>query len=172
VLSEKMKGVGPGLSEGLQKNFIAMKEQISRMDVLLRRFSEFVAAPLSQPGELDFSEVVERALEVLGYEARKRRVKVHHSLAVGLRTRSVDAGVLRQTVLQLLFGCIEKTTSAEQIQVSTRRTGENAVLEVSRSHSEPEPTSEGFQGILALCRECGFDLKIEGARLELAVNVG
>jgi hypothetical protein len=69
----------------------AMREQVFKVDLILRNFSEFlvVGAP-SMLSELNLSDVVERALEVLGHEARKRRVKVKAEVEPGLSARLDD----------------------------------------------------------------------------------
>ena len=45
-----------------------MREQILRVDAILRRFSDFIAPRPVARGEVDFSELVLKALDVVGHE--------------------------------------------------------------------------------------------------------
>jgi signal transduction histidine kinase len=84
----------------------------------------------SEPGEVDFVQVIERALEEIGPAARKASVGVHADLRGPLPLRG--DGVQLDRVLANLLGNAVKFTPAEgTVTVRARHDNGEAVLEVS-----------------------------------------
>lgn len=76
VVAEKLKDDEGKIPESVERNLKSMREQVYRVDAILREFSDFIAPRLGTSGDLELGPLLSRALEVVGHEARKRRVKV------------------------------------------------------------------------------------------------
>src|SRR4051812_7861377 len=72
VLTEKLKDDAGAVDPSLEKNLRAMREQVFRTDAILRSFAEFLVTQQGHFSEMSLPEILERAVEVLGHEARKR----------------------------------------------------------------------------------------------------
>lgn len=131
VLAEKLKGEAGVVPATQEKNLRAMREQIQRVDGLLRLFAEFLSQRAQGAGEASLSEGVARALEVLGHEARRRRLKLSVELEPGVVVRLAEAGDLGFLVLQPLLRAFLRAEPASALRVSVRGEGSAGVLEVS-----------------------------------------
>jgi phosphoglycerate-specific signal transduction histidine kinase len=101
VLTEKLKGEAGQVPASQEKNLRSMREQIQRVDGILRRFSEFIVSRPGSLGDVELSDTVTRALEVLAHESRKRRLEAAAALELRCAQLGVDvhleAGTCRLT---------------------------------------------------------------------------
>jgi signal transduction histidine kinase len=137
VLTEKLKAETGEVPPSQEKNLRAMREQVGRVDALLRLFSDFMAPrPAAGPGALSLSEAVHRALEVLGHESRRRRLRLRIQVEADLAARGEPAA-LRFLLLQLLLRAFRRAPAGSEVGVSLRREGGSGLFEVEDSASEP-----------------------------------
>src|SRR5437868_7018271 len=94
VLSEKLKGETGEVPASQAKNIKAMRDQIQRVDGILRQFAEFIVLRGGSSGEVGLSEVTKRSLEVLAHESRRRRIKLQTEIEPDLRVRLSDTSEL------------------------------------------------------------------------------
>jgi signal transduction histidine kinase len=96
VLSEKLKGEAGEVPASQAKNLKAMRDQIQRVDGILRQFTEFIVLRGGAAGEAGLSEVAKRSLEVLAHESRRRRLKVQTAIEPNVSVRLQDTSELRE----------------------------------------------------------------------------
>jgi signal transduction histidine kinase len=172
VFSEKLKSAGDGLAQTFERNLKSMKEQVLRADNVLRRFADFVAPSFHNSGQIEVSNAVERAADVLSYEARRHRVRFQLSLESGLLADVTHLGALRLAILQLLHCAMLGTAGGEQIEVRTSREGARAVVAVRWPAGEgSQESSGGMQGLEAVCQQGGFRISVEKGVAQLSLQV-
>jgi signal transduction histidine kinase len=168
VLSEKLKGETGQVPPSQEKNLKAMREQIQRVDGILRRFSEFIVARPGSVGDADLSETVTRALEVLAHESRKRRLQVRPTVAPGVRARLSDTGELGFLVVQALMRAYGRSESGAEVTVSVRAEDSRAVLEVvDATHTPAENSPEVVAALELRCAQLGVDLQLRAGQCRL-----
>jgi signal transduction histidine kinase len=159
VLSEKLKDEEGKIPESQEKNVRAMRDQIYRIDGVLRQFADFIAPRLGAPGEVNLAELVQRALDAAGHEARKRRVKLERALDATPPLTVRDAGAVHLLVAQLVLGAVGRAEAGAEIRVQLTRAQERISLEVS------EPPGAGADeathaALRALAQQGGADLTV------------
>jgi signal transduction histidine kinase len=172
VLTEKLKDDQGRVPPALDKNLRAMREQVFRVDAILRSFAEFL---LTQPNlltELSLAQVLERAQEVLGHEARKRRIKFVTDLEPGLNARLDDPLALRFLAYQGLLRALQRSEPGSEVSIAFQRQDERAVLRIQDSGGEAEVESLVREALEALGRANAVEVTIHGGRCELAFPVG
>ncbi len=131
VLVEKLKDEDGKVPESQEKNIRAMREQVYRIDGILRQFADFIAPRLGASGEVNLAEVVQRALDVAGHEARKRRVKLERALDATPPLTVRDPGAVHLLVAQLLLGAVGRAEGGTEVRVQLVRAQARISLEVS-----------------------------------------
>lgn len=84
-----------------------LREQIGRINQIVRRMTEF-----AHPGEarwqvLPLNELVEKALEVIGFDPRCKRVRIERQLAAGAPSVRHLAGTIQQVVINLTINALD-----------------------------------------------------------------
>ncbi len=162
VLSEKLKVDTGQVPPAQEKNLRAMREQIQRVDGILRRFSSFIVSRSGTPGEVDLSETVTRALDVLGHESRKRRLRLQCSLTPGARVRLEDAGDLGFLVVQALLRAFGRSEEGAEVSVAVRVEEGQGVLEVVQAtppEAESSEVSEVSAALELRCAQLGVEVR-------------
>lgn len=168
VLSEKLKAETGQVPPSQEKNLKAMREQIQRVDGLLRMFSDFIVFRGGTPGEVDLSETTTRALGVLGHEGRKRRVQVQVAVEAGVQVRLQDTSELGFFLTQALLRAFRRVEGGGSVRVTVRVEGPNAVLEVEDSGgSGAESTPDAVAALGLRATQLGVDLQVRGGLCRL-----
>lgn len=172
VLGEKLKDDDGKIPETQDKNLRAMREQVFRVDGILRQFSEFMTPRLGARGEQGLSDLVQAAVEVVAHESRRRRVKLKVTLEQGLTGPCQDAGLLHLLLVQALLRAISRTDSGGETSVVLARQGGHAVLTLSDpSPGSHEPLPHSLEAISSLCADLGLPLATSGGTLQLTFGV-
>jgi len=173
VLSEKLKGDTGQVPPSQEKNLKAMRDQIQRVDSIMRRFSEFIVSRPGTPGDADLSETVTRAIEVLAHESRRRRLQVRPAVIPGLRARLSDTGELNFLVVQALMRAYGRSASGAEVSVSVRAEGPLAVLEVvDATPTSTESTPEVVAALRLRCEQLGVELRLHEGLCRLTFPIG
>jgi len=173
VLSEKLKGDTGQVPPSQEKNLKAMRDQIQRVDIIMRRFSEFIVSRPSAPGDADLSETVTRAIEVLAHETRRRRLQVRPMVAVGVRARLADTGELCFLVVQALMRAYGRSASGAEVSVAVRAEGGLAVLEVvDATPTASESAPEVVAALRMRCAQLGVELQLHEGLCRLTFPLG
>ena len=161
VLSEKLKAETGQVPPSQEKNLKSMRDQIQRVDAILRRFAEFIVNRPGVPGDAELSETVTRALEVLAHESRKRRLQVRPTIAAAVRARLSDTGELGFLVVQALMRAYGRSEQGAEVLVSVRAEESRAVLEVVDASASPEEnTPEAVAALELRCGQLGVELQL------------
>ncbi len=168
VLTEKLKGETGQVPPSQEKNLKAMRDQIQRVDGILRRFAEFIVSRAGAPGDVDLSDTVTRAMDVLAHESRKRRLQVRPTIAAGVRARLSDTGELGFLVVQSLMRAYGRSEQGTEVSVAVRAEDARAVLEVvdvtpSAVASTPEEAALELR-----CAQLGVELTLRAGMCRLS----
>jgi signal transduction histidine kinase len=160
VLSEKLKAETGAVPPSLAKNLKAMRDQIQRVDNILRQFSDFIVARAGSAGEESLSDVAKRSLEVLAHESRKERIKLQTSIEPDIRVRLQDTGELSFLLVQALLRAFGRSKGVE-VGVAVRVEGSSAVLEVTDAGgSAPERALDAVAALGLRCAQLGVEFQV------------
>lgn len=164
VLSEKLKGEAGAVPPSQAKNIKAMRDQIQRVDGILRQFAEFIVFRGSGAGEASLSEQTRRALEVVAHESRRRRLKLNVTIEPDLRVKLQDASEVSFFLIQSLLRAFGRSEASTEVAVSVRAEGSQAVLEVTDSAGNTPELAPDLVAALGLrCAQVGVEFQIRGA---------
>jgi signal transduction histidine kinase len=168
VLSEKLKAETGQVPPSQEKNLKAMRDQIQRVDGILKLFSEFVVHRGATPGDADLSEATTRALGVLGHESRRRRAQVQSAVEAGVRVRLPDTSELGFFLVQSLLRAFRRAEGGGSVRVLVRAEGPSAVLEVEDSGgATTESMPEVVVALELRCAQLGVDSQIRAGHCRL-----
>ncbi len=163
VLSEKLKAETGQVPPSQEKNLKAMREQIQRVDALLRMFSDFIVFRGGTPGEVDLSETTTKALGVLGHEARKRRVQVQVAVEAGVVVRLQDTSELGFFLTQALLRAFRRVEGGGgSVRVTVRGEGPQAVVEVEDNGPGVESAPDVVAALGLRATQLGVELQVRG----------
>jgi signal transduction histidine kinase len=168
VLAEKLKGEAGQVPPSQEKNLKAMREQIQRVDGILRRFTEFIVSRAGSPGDADLSETTTRAMEVLAHESRRRRLQVRPTIAPGVRARLSDTGDLGFLVMQALMRAYGRSEAGAEVAVAVRVEESRAVFEVvDAANTAAENAPEVVAALGLRCAQLGVELQFRAGTCRL-----
>jgi signal transduction histidine kinase len=167
VLTEKLKGDTGQVPASQEKNLKSMREQIQRVDGILRRFAEFIVCRAGPPGDVELSETVTRAMDVLAHESRKRRLQVRTALAPGVRGRLADTGELGFLVVQALMRAYGRAEQGSEVSVSVRAEEARAVLEVVDGTANTVDSTLEAAALELRCAQLGVELHLRAGTCRL-----
>ncbi len=162
VLTEKLKAETGAVVPSQEKNLRAMREQIQRVDALLRQFTDFLVIR-GGAGEASLSELAKRSIEVLGHESRRHRLKVQTAIEPDVRVRIPETGELGFFLVQALMRAFGRSPLGAEVLVTVRTEEGKAVLEVkdtASSSEEPSPNAVAALGLRA--SQLGVDFVVRG----------
>jgi signal transduction histidine kinase len=163
VLTEKLRLDGGQLPASHEKNLKAMREQIGRMDGLLRQFADFMAPRPCAPAPVPLSETVLRGVEVLGHECRRKRLKVRLAVDAELVARPAEPGAVRFIVMQVLVRAFRRAEADSEVSVTLRRAGAGALLEVEDgAGAAAEPVPEVLTALELEADKAGARVQVRG----------
>ncbi|MET0402002.1 MAG: histidine kinase dimerization/phospho-acceptor domain-containing protein [Cystobacter sp.] len=170
VLTEKLKVETGQVPPSQEKNLKSMRDQIQRVDGILRRFAEFIVSRPSGAGDVDLTETVTRAIEVLSHESRKRRLQVRPTLAPGVRARLTDIGEAGFLVVQALMRAYGRSEAGREVSVVVRTEESRAVFEVvdTQATGSVEGTGETSAALELRCAQLGVELLLRAGTCRMS----
>lgn len=170
VLTEKLRREQGEIPPAQEKNLKVMREQVFRVDGILKRFAEFIAPRDVASEAACVSDEVLQAMHVLGHECRRSMIKVRQIIEPDLRVAGAVASV-RFLVLQAIFRGVARAGHEGELDVSLQRDGDRVVLRVrdggaTESH---EPFGHAQAALEALAVQLGAELRMNGAELQLTL---
>jgi signal transduction histidine kinase len=161
VLSEKLKGEAGQVPPSQEKNLKAMRDQIQRVDGILRQFADFIVLRGSSAGEATLSEVAKRSLEVLAHESRRRRLKLQTAIEPDVHVRLQDTSELSFFLVQSLLRAFGRSEAGAEVGVSVRVEGPHAVLEVTdTAGNAPEQSPDVVAALELRCTQLGVEFQL------------
>ena len=168
VLTEKLRREHGEISPGQEKNLKVMREQIFRVDGILKQFADFMA-PRPDPTRtpVDLSESVRQAMQLLAHECRRSMLKVRQMIEPDLKTTGTS-GSVRFLALQLLFRGVARAGAEGELDVTLQREGTGAVLRVRDGSADSrEPFPHAWSALAALASGMGGEVRIGGPEAQL-----
>ena len=160
VLSDKLRQ--SAMSGNAEKNVRAMREQIVRVDNILRMFAEFLSPRRGAAGEVKLSELVEAALAVAGHEARKKRLRLTARVEPGLSIWLQHAWSPTFLTLHPILRAIRRAEVGSDVEVSLARQGSGVELRVTESRSAGEEETELAAALESICGQNGGTASVRG----------
>lgn len=159
VLTEKLRGPDRSVPPTQEKNLKAMREQIFRVDGILKMFADYMA-PRSNSGLANndaptFTDRIVKSLDVAGHELRRGRIALRQMLEPNVRTKDQDATALNFLPLQAVLRAAARTQAGGEISVTLSADNGHAVLKVTDTGA---PGEEPFP-------EAAAALQLEAERL-------
>ncbi|HEX8699495.1 MAG TPA: histidine kinase dimerization/phospho-acceptor domain-containing protein [Myxococcaceae bacterium] len=162
VLAEKLKGETGQVPPSQEKNIKAMRDQIQRVDGILRQFADFIVFRGGMAGEVSLSDVAKRSMDVLAHESRRRRLKVHTAIEPELKVQLQDTQELSFFLVQTLLRAFSRSEAGTEVKVEARSEGSKAVLEVTDSAgSAPEQVPDVVAALELRCVQLGVEFQIK-----------
>lgn len=149
VLGGKLRDDEGRVPPQLEKNLRAMREQVTRLDVLLRQFGDFLSQRPGSPQSIELSELVQRLIQVVGYAARTARVSLQSEVDRELWLHGTDRRGVSQLVLGLLLACIRAAPQGSELVVRLSREDAEAVLTVAPREGALDPEAGRDEAALA-----------------------
>jgi signal transduction histidine kinase len=167
VLTEKLRGPDGIIPPTQEKNLKAMREQVLRVDAVLRQFVEFMAPRAAEASRgAPLSDTVSGALVVLGHELRKKRLSVSSQVEPGVRVSERRRGSVGTLVLQALLRAIDRSDTTGAIEVAVVKAAGGAQLRVKDSSTASvDPMSRARVALEGLAEEEGIGLQLSGQEL-------
>lgn len=170
VLTEKLKDESGEVPPKQLKNLKAMREQVTRVDLILRQYADFFA-PRGHGAE-DFSAVLGRAVQLLGHEARVKRAQLTAEIDPDVRVSMTTATDLRLVCIQPILRALERVPEGGEIGVSLKRAGAIAFLTVTDTGAEgPEATPRGVAALDQVAQRNGLSVRLAGGELRISLPV-
>ncbi len=166
VLTDKLRQAA--MLGGAEKNLRAMREQIFRVDGILQRFADFLAPHRSGAGEVNFSQVLDAALEVTGHEARRKRVRLVARVDPDLKTCLPHAWSAHFLALQPILRAIARAEVGSDVEISLSRQAEGALLVVREACSGAEDGPDLAPALNHLCSAIGGSASVRGSECRVA----
>jgi signal transduction histidine kinase len=171
VLNEKLRDGAGVVPPSMEKNIRAMREQVFRVDTILRSFAGFLAPKATEGEALSLSQEVEHAQKLLGYVARKRRLRVKAAVADNVRLKLTDIEVLRFFVLQSLLRALCRSDEGQEVSVTVACEGGSGVLRVEDAGAGSEPNPLVRAAFESLGAQHGVEVRLDRGRCELKFPV-
>lgn len=166
VLTEKLRGPDRQVPPNQEKNLKAMREQIFRVDGILRGFADYLAPKSPGQGGSEppaFTDRVVKALEVAGHELRRNRIALRQMLEPNVRTREQDATALNFLPLQAVMRAVSRCQAGGEVSVTLTADGGRAVLRVTDAGPESlEPSAEAPLALKEEAERMGGECRIKG----------
>lgn len=170
VLTEKLKDENGEVPAKQLKNLKAMREQVNRVDQILRQYADFFAPRGS--GAEDFSEVLGRAVHLLGHEGRVKRAQLQAEIDPDVRVSMATATDLRLVCVQPILRALERVPEGGEIVVTLKRTGAIAFLTITDTGGEsPEPTPRGIAALDQVAQRNGLSVRVAGGELRISLPI-
>ncbi len=164
VLVEKLRREQGEIPATQEKNLRVMRDQIFRIDALLKHFAEYMGPERgAASSQVDLSEVLGGVVDLLGHETRRHMIKVRQMVEPGLFVRGSLRDV-RFVVLQALYRGVSRAGSEGELDVTLQRDGGRALLKVKDGQPDPllEPFAHAHAGLAAAASRLGADIRTAG----------
>lgn len=178
VLVGKLRDEDGEVPPTVQKNLRAIREQVTRLDGMLRQFGAFLAPRREPASPVELGAMVQGACEVLGHVARTRRLTLAMTPESSVLLSAREPSALRRLLLVTLAGAIRATPEGQALSVRVVRDEDRGcvVLEPQDLNGTVlgwEPGEEDpWAAAQALCGPLHAELSPMGAGRELRLPVG
>lgn len=143
--------------------FLILRKEIQRLTRIVDKYLEFARPLPPERMETDMNELVRSVVDLTSKQASREGIRIQASYAGQMPKMVVDAGQVRQVLLNLILNAIQAMDRPGTIQVSTESVSGEAILRV-RDHGPGLP-GDNPHGIFDLF----FTTKAGGTGLGLPI---
>lgn len=138
LLTDKIGTTSEELASASAGNLLSLKNQIHRINEVMRRYLEVVDPGPS--GGFDAGSLLADATNLFGHEARRRRIALVPCEAVPGSVRAAgDPGRVARLLLGLLWRAVTGTAEGGRLVARAATTVSGAVLAVEHTRGNPDP---------------------------------
>lgn len=174
VLTEKLKGPDKVVPPNQEKNLKAMRDQIFRVDGILKVFADYLTPRSYTQGEPPtFTDRVVKSLDVLGHEMRRNRIALRQMVEPNVRVKGNDHAALNFIVVQSLLRAIVRSQAGGEISVTLSAEKGRAQLVVSDSAGEgQEPFPDAAIALQLEAEKQGGEVRVMGGECVVTLPLG
>jgi signal transduction histidine kinase len=126
------------LKRALRKIAVIEKET-SRLEQILESFLRYIDRSEPQSARADINELVDDMIDFYSPQAYSRSITIRQSLHSGPLICKVDAGMLKQAMLNLFINAQQAMANGGELIVKTERRNDEAVIQISDTGSGIAP---------------------------------
>jgi signal transduction histidine kinase len=171
VLAERLRRESGGtLAPQHDKNIKTIREQILRVDGVMKQFADFIAPRASGAEQAELSSLIQRAVEVVGHEARRRRVALRPIIEANVKIRSeglADAQALHFVLMAALSRAIARSPSPGEVTVTLRREEASALLRIEDAGGDAADPPEIERALDVMARQHRGQASIRAGQTEV-----
>lgn len=164
VLTEKLKGPDKVVPPHQEKNLKAMRDQVFRVDGILKVFADYLTPRSLFQGEPPaFTDRIVRSLDVLGHEMRRNRVALRQMLEPMVKVKGHDHAALNFIVVQSILRAVIRSQAGGEISVTLTAEKNKAVLTVKDSAPDgQEPFPDAAIALQLEAEKQGGEARVMG----------
>jgi signal transduction histidine kinase len=166
VLTQKLRGTAPNSDKYLR----AMREQIQRVDGIMRDFADFISPEVNGAYDGHFSETLERAIRVAGHEFRRGKVRVADAIQPNLRVCGFSADAIYFVALQPILRAVIRSPAGSEVEIRASAEGPHVLFFVrdqGDETAEPFPFAAGALEIVCARRDAASQVQGREATISL-----
>ncbi len=133
LVAEELKGPGKNdqtAARALRKIAVVQKET-DRLEQILDGFLRYVSRPELQLTAVNINELLSDMVDFYSPQAHRHAITVRQGLSNEPLVCKVDAGMLKQVVLNLFINAQQAMNSGGELMIRTARQKETAVIQIS-----------------------------------------
>jgi signal transduction histidine kinase len=116
---------------GAMRKINVIEKETDRLEQIVEGFLRYVRRPELQPVMMNLNELVEDMIDFYLPQACSHSLTLRHSLAAEPLSCRVDAGALKQVLLNLLINAQQAMDAGGELMVRTHRRAGRAVIQIS-----------------------------------------
>jgi signal transduction histidine kinase len=122
---------GPSALAGAVRKITIIQKETDRLEQILDGFLRYIHKPELQLASVDLNELVSDMVDFYTPQAYSHNLMMRQSLASEALICRVDAGALKQVLLNLFINAQQATDSGGDLMIRTTRRDRRAVIQVS-----------------------------------------
>ena len=147
LLGDKIATASESLASGCAGNLASLKNQIGRVNEVVRRYLE-VADPTPSAG-FDAGALLSDVVILFGHEARRRRVALSYEGGSPTARAAGDPVRVARLVLGLLWSTLSATSDGGRVTARTSLAEADVVLSLDYTRGKPDPALGWVNPVLA-----------------------
>jgi signal transduction histidine kinase len=141
--SDQVSKIGPEKNDkrferALRKIAVIQKET-DRLEQILDGFLRYVGKTELQPADVDINELISDMVDFYSPQAYSRSITVRHNSYKEPLICKVDAGMLKQVILNLFINAQQAMSKGGELMIRTDRQKKDAVIQISDTGSGIAP---------------------------------
>lgn len=144
LLGRKLRKLPPGDRKPLEENLSTAREEIQRLDLILKQFLHAVRPTTPHRERKDLHEVLHETLRLLEPELEARKIAVQLDLAAGMPPAMIDPGQFQQAFYNLIRNAYQAVPcDAGRITLRTRVNDYEYVISIEDNGTGISPEHMG-----------------------------